>query len=157
MYDYSHHGSITLGENGHKYAFGISKIEVSEYDSLILRNANGIMTDWKNSAGHYAALTASDIEYGAIACYKHDAVAYCIAVFSRYDGFGEYEFECDEKSIEAVENGLLEPVDDLNDPPIVFKIDYVKLFWFPKQIPDVPGLFTNMTYGDYCRSVGKYQ
>jgi uncharacterized protein YkwD len=155
--DFTHQGKITTGENIHYSTF--SNIYLSErlYQQALSEKAEFIMQEWKNSSGHYKALTSPDYKYGAIATYEKAGVLYCVSVFSAYDGFGEYETVCNNASIAAVANGQLSPVDTINDPPDVYKIEYAKMFWYPKQIPNVAGLFNNMTFGDYCNSIGKYQ
>jgi uncharacterized protein YkwD len=162
--DFSHSGSITNGENIHYGTFWGTYASEELYQQALSDRAALIMQGWKNSSGHYKTMTKAKYQYGAIACYKYDSVEFSVAVFSEYDGFGEYEDkDCvvDHVIYNAIQNGTLRLNASseyaMGEPVSVFRIDYVKLFWYPKQIPNVAGLFNNMTFGDYCNSIGKYQ
>lgn len=154
----AHQGMITNNENWAGNYFAQSYASTEAYNNAVSITASAVMQQWKDSSGHYRTLTTAKYQYGAIACYEYNSCLYCIAVFSPYDGFGEYETKgclSDEAALAAIADGRLAQ-DELN-PGVVLKIDYVKLFWYPKQIPYVAGLFENITFGDYCRSIGKYQ
>jgi uncharacterized protein YkwD len=164
--DFSHRGQITTGENGCHDYLSTTTVYTSEqaYQQALSDEAAFLMELWKDSAGHYRTLTTAEYKYGAIAAYEVNGDLYCTAVFSEYDGFGEYEDEdcvVDNEIYNAIQKGTLRlnasSEYTMGEPVSVFKIDYVKMFWYPKQIPNVAGLFNNITFGDYCNSIGKYK